>query len=717
MPQTDGKTYAISTEWVVEVFDWKDEVPTQTGGNPGVNTAFAGNNFLDQSVGALGVAGDVNKNAYLNKDILTSLSSMSFLGSLGLRLPSGSASLSELQTAFEQNVFAEMDANYVGGLKWLLDNADGVSYGIVSISFSRAKFVANQQCTIVVVGPLPSHTVAGSWVIASIAISDKRASDVMPKFIGQIQMVSTDYAVMSSGAVVLRSTITVSSWSNLLLSPVVFDLRAGKGVVDSQPVVAILGTQSAGGSNPMGLNDILKSAKMVFNPYQSAKFFLSLLGVINASSSLSTDTSTLFRSAASMPEMPRAFLDRIGFYEDSKTAFANGLVKIIAGRQNEVIAPSIPNDWDGTFGSTSGVDWSKFVSSYDDFSSSPDKQASMANVLTVAQISNASIWSIITERCDPTLNEVYTDIFYDVSNGFVQPRLAIVVRGKPFRSSAAEKMCFNSASVPTKPDEKPVTGSILNAQPKINSFPINVSDFTSLPAEMETSEAALGEFAATINTEPLPPIKSCVGVYKTWNKYEKIPRIQLDAALIIGMHISNTFLVSPTLFTLGFDGMPERLQGKNVEYLSFQTQRHDAEMLRFGSNVRKVTTQYMFLQDPSGADTFPWFAAIGYLNRVWDGFTYRTANGTINIKDPGLALSIGFNLQFTITGVNYIVHIESLDTSFSIDANGSKSTTTTIHFSRMMQINELTKEMEFCPMYKWGDLWNNAPNPISAQKS
>ena len=97
------------------------------------------------------------------------------------------------------------------------------------------------------------------------------------------------------------------------------------------------------------------------------------------------------------------------------------------------------------------------------------------------------------------------------------------------------------------------------------------------------------------------------------------------------------------------------------------------------------------------------------LFRVWEGYNYRTASGTIRIKDPGLPITIGFNIRFNISGTVFVAQIESLDTSFSIDPKGNKSTITTIHFSRLMQEDEDDSHaLVFCPAERFADLWGDA---------
>ena len=637
------------------------------------------------SLGILGSPGPTKSSAYLNKDILTSVSSESALASLGLPIPSFDELLGSTE-AFGRN----------SGIKALMKNCAGnISYGVVSISFSRSKNNPDQKCTINIVGPLPSHTRAGSWIIASIAVSANGTSDLMPKFIGQIHTVNTEYNVMSNGAIVLRSTISVSSWSNLLLSPVIFDMRSGSGVGMNTPIMNVQQ------NDIVGLAELIEITEANINPYEFAQLCLSMVGCLNASAYADPTIERIYRAASSMPEIPKDLLGRLQFSgKDSRDAFAKGLISIITGRQVPVLAGQLDlvNNWDGFF-SEGKVTFSDFEKSYTDFADDRTLQPYASDMPLMAQIQHGSIWSLIASNCDPQVNEIYTDIFYEkTSSGFITPKLSLIIRGRPFKTKAAEAMCYEAEDEPAPADKKQVWGSALieGESPSL---------WKDLASALSGKVPMLGEF---VKKPSASKSKEKNSMYDSWNYYEDIPRITLDSALIVGMNITNTFMSSPTLFTLGESGGPDNLKDTDLtKWAVLYTKRHDAETLRFGTHYKSLVTQY-FYADGHGAGGVDWFFCFAGLSRVWDGFNYRTASGVLRIKDPGLPLSVGFNLQFTITGVTYVVHIESIDTSFSMDESGNKTTMTSIQFSRMMQ---LTPEgsLEFCPAYKWADLWHNAP--------
>jgi hypothetical protein len=88
------------------------------------------------------------------------------------------------------------------------------------------------------------------------------------------------------------------------------------------------------------------------------------------------------------------------------------------------------------------------------------------------------------------------------------------------------------------------------------------------------------------------------------------------------------------------------------------------------------------------------------------------ASGSMRLKDPGIPLSVGFNLQFDISNkagnTSFVVHIDSVSTTFQMMPDGQKITTTEISFSRMMQTQSAgSVDLKFCPAGTWGDMWHN----------
>lgn len=701
-----GKTHAMSTEWVVEVFDWDDEVPDSTDGIPGIDDVFPGakNSIMSASVGVLGQpSGGVSDQAYMNNDILTSMTTESGLSALGIK------------SKLPIKIPGSSEDGDVNSLKWASEHyKSNMSSGVISISFRRDKQNANQQCTIGIVGPLPHRTRIGSWVIVSLIKAGSGIADATPKFIGQIFNVSTEYSTLQSGAVVSRSSVNVSSWSNLLLSRLAFDMRSGAAMVDGSPAVQMMSSMVDAGvmNQSLGLDFYTDASKLQLNPYQSAKYFLSLIGLIGQSG-FNKPEQKLFRSSACMPQMPKKFAERLGWNNDNKEAFSLGFVKVIAGRLNDK-SLDLGSGWDGFFDDKNTFD--SYVKKFDDYEGKNNLQPYLPNMATVAQVRQASVWELVTSYCDPQLNEVFTDIFYEkTSNGCIKSYLALVVRGRPYKTKAAENQVFGADVKTTKVAEKPASGNdIVTSQSPSSIDPVGMGkDFIKGAASDAVSGAISGALSGVSGSD-----QEQNAIYKTWDSFENIPRINLDSTLILGITINNTFTTSPNLFQLGYYGVsPELISKFYTNYLSYYLKRHDAEMLRFGSIQSTMFSQYCFLENEMGTDSFSWFTAMAGLQRVWDGCNYRTASGSIKIKDPGIPLTIGFNIRFEISGIIYVAQIESVETNFSIDPRGVKTTNTMIQYSRLMQEKENgSSELVFCPASRFGDLWNDSKFKANRKK-
>lgn len=707
MTRSNGKTTAISTNWIIEVFDWDDEYPSGGGGSGSAS------GFSRDTSSIASFSGDepaATQYGFLDIDILTTLTQLNTVDALASLATFGSSNASDLKSVFE------------GG--------SNVSSGVTSIDFARSKTGIDTKCSITVVGPLPSHTRSGNWIIVSSLESKSEGDSILlPRFIGQIQQIDTQYTVLSNGAIVLRNSIIASEWSHFLTTPIVWDLRSRAGFSDSQKLELSSFVNAIGADSKGIIEQFVDVTYTILNPYTAAKTYLSLIGLANSASFNggpdSPENNELYKTASTFPAVPDKLLRRMGFPNTvtSTDAFATGFVQIIAGRQEEA-NPSMVDGWDGFFrssgldgdlgfsalseamdvDSSNSISLSSYVNSFNDFKGDGENQPYSAEFATIFQAGRGmSIWSAIQSECDPSLNEFYTDMYYDVNeDNQIRARPVLVVKGKSFRTKAAEAACFDNATEPTEVPEASPTGT---------AFVDTVSG----------SKDPLGSLTSiiAIPTLSLPVTKPAYGspAYQTWNRYEDLPRIQVDSSLITGLQLSNSCVVSPNLFFVTVTGDAlNQVSSQEVAAKSMFAQRHNAEALRFGSITRNVSSSYLFSGGNSAAKQ--WFETIANLNRVWDGYTYRMASGTLSLKDPGIPFSVGFNMQFSIpnkaskdgtaSSTDFVVHIEAISTSFQILPDGQKVTSTNIGFSHMMQVVEGDSiELEFCPMSTWGDMWHN----------
>jgi hypothetical protein len=701
MPTRDGTTIFMSTEWAVEVFDWDQETPQDNGGAT-ANTDF----FKSSSIAKLGSGGKDSSYAFLDKDILTSVQSgtfsnrsvSAFVNSLGSLFGMAGSGV----TMSKGVGFDEAFSVYSG--------AGRASSGIVSISFSRGKASIDNKCTIILVGPLPAHTRSGNWVVVNSIHATKTAFNALPRFVGQIQQINTEYNVLASGAIVLRSVITVAEWSNLLLSPVVFDMRTAAGLLKKTAGLSSLVSQLAGGGGE-NYKKYADSVQTMLNPYTASRYFLRMIGMINELGGISMADDKPWKAAATLPDLPAGLLKRLGHDGTTSEVFSKGFVKIIAGRVKDpsILSPINKGSWNGFFGE-GAVKFKDFVEAFDDFKDDQGLQPLAEGVTSVAQLSSRSVWDMIQSRNDPQFNESFTDMYYEIGNDeSITTSLCVVVRGKMFKTLAAEEAAFDNDNGPTPPPDRTYGQTMISDIYKPQEFVLT-------PERKESGVSDLKKTAEAIQKNVMAKAANIKGfgsdneIYATWNYYDDIPRIYINGSIITGMSISNTFMSSPNLFFLGYVSGPDSVLKSHLSDVACQgTKRHNGEMLRFGSNIVRIVTRYLFSSKTNDNPAISWYETMMKLVRVWDGYNYRMASGVIRIKDYGIPLSVGMNIRFDISGVFYVAHIDGIDVNFNISPDGIKTTSTAIKFSRLMQEGPNGK-LIFCAASSFGDLWNNNPH-------
>lgn len=717
-----GGTKAMATNWIVEVFDWESAYPS--GGSSQNESSFAVMGGLMK--GLKDAVPDSKQYAYLDRDVLRSFTSKSANEAFSL-------------TAITK-VKSDKGYKNVGDIQALYGDGTNVSNGIIGVSFNRSKGSIEGKCNLSVAGPLPSHTRAGNWVlVSSVRVDPEKGPLLMPAFIGQIQQIDSEYAMSEAGAQTARHSVTVNEWSNFLTTPIFFDLRTGAKQEQSATRLTKMleDVASASTSEVTKLQEITKKN---LNPYTGAKMLLQMIGLLNQQTYEGYSGTPIYKLTTAMPAVPDKLLRRLGYPDSVKStnAFAEGFVKIVSGRQKKKM-PELTSGWDGMFaaastGSADGymdaseyldtgdgsdaekptIDIDQYVDSFEDFADDKDNQPYSLNFGAVAQVGQGmSVWDSLSTHCDPSLNEFFTDIYYsyDSESGSVLARPVLVVRGKCFKTKAAEDACFNQSTAVAAVPEKPESGNAFLKEGSSPSsslkLPFSVEKLSDMGKNIVGSLA--GDFSGGTDNPP----------YKTWSYYEDLPRIQVDAALITNLRLTNSGVMSPNLFTMGVENVPSvTLSSSMSRFASMYTKRHDAEVARFGSITRRITTSFLFTAEGSAASR--WFTMVGDLVRVWEGYTYRTAIGVMRIKNPGLALSVGMNIEFSLPNrmttnnesgrsvggyTTYVAHIDSISTNFQMSGSGQRITHTDIQFSRLMQIMPDGSGLEFCPPSTWGNLW------------
>jgi hypothetical protein len=654
MANRSGETQGISTEWVMEVFDWDTDYPE--------------NSFL-------GMDNEADKRAYANIDLILSFSSK---GGSATDVLKKLAKFGGAQGISAANSFTD---NY---------DASNVSNGLVSLSFARSKAKVSGPCSATVVGPLPGHTRIGNWVMISM-LSNTTAGGLkyITRFIGQIHTINTKYSTTENGAIVQVSTINIREWSSLLEMPVKFDISSFSQTENSIQLMTVAEAIQGSLTGATSYETLKESVSQILNSYTAAQVFLALVGCMNNNNmpnELKENGTSSFKVGLRLPEMPQSLIDRLQMKNVSqKTAFQDGFVTVISGIQTE----SSGNFDNGVFlsssdnlrsaaaalmGGGSFLENSNGVTEYQKIFNKDENHKLLPNsasLKTLSQIGNVTIWKMIEDYCDPNLNEMFTDIYYTEttggSNATIVAQPVVVVRAKPYRTDAAESI--------------------------------------------------LGSDLITNN------------IYKSFPKYEDVPTVEISQSLIVDMSISNTINDSPTYFSAGCNGQVDSSEDAQQNAIStIKAVKHVAEMDRFGGNWKVMSSDYF-----AGVDALDWQDARIALGRVWYGLDYRTPSGSLVIKDSGLPISVGFNLSWTLpivpsdrkeslpgltsamnmlkkpnndeNFIKVVVQVESISTTFRVNPDGSRSTQTTIGFSRMMGVG-LEGNLYFLPSAAFGNIFN-----------
>jgi hypothetical protein len=397
-----------------------------------------------------------------------------------------------------------------------------------------------------------------------------------------------------------------------------------------------------------------------FNPYLAAEAFLYMVSGLNENN-VGPDSVTSWGLSTTMPDIPKTLLERLGWVvSDSppastglgstgmtvsdtppinpRTAFRDGFAVVIAGRQSDSV--NNDGDWNGIF-EDGGIE--EFKAFHENYEGNKVLQPDCANISSIAQIGDRSVWDLINGHCDPSMNDIFTDILYESdTDGNIMARPAIFVRGKPFRTVAAEKL------VPWK-------------------------EYDGLDVFMDS-----------------------------WTLYDDVPRVRVDSTLITTMNISNSSTGLSNYLRAEYTVTGElQDQSQNKEICMIEAARFEGSMRRFGGQQFSIQSRYYNAEDPR-----LWAAGKVWLGASWELDAYRTASGSITVKDYSLPVSVGMNIQFTVGKYELVAHVEQVAASFIIDEAGNRYSSQTIGFSRLMAINPATDELDFLPPGAFADIFD-----------
>jgi hypothetical protein len=98
-----------------------------------------------------------------------------------------------------------------------------------------------------------------------------------------------------------------------------------------------------------------------------------------------------------------------------------------------------------------------------------------------------------------------------------------------------------------------------------------------------------------------------------------------------------------------------------------------------------------------------WFETMKVLSKGWNSFDYRLGNGSLVMKDGGVAISVGFNVQFKFGDYLLVGHVDSVDMSYRVLESGINETTVQLGLSRIVKVLE-DGSLDFLGMDEFGRL-------------
>ena len=597
-------TRSISTKWVIEVYPFDSSVPTSSD--------------FSTPKSLLGKAGSI-------------VGSKSAEGAVGKLLDRGTLSSSN-------NIR---------------------NFGVVSVQFSRSKQAPDSNCEIKMVGPLPPDMIPGSWVVIS-TVSKPLGGETkfLTRFFGQIFAIEPNFESRDDGLLTTTSTIRVREWSYALKVPVKYDILALESQVSAQSFQALAASKllkSVDGANPS--KDLVTLLSKAFDPYELGHLVLQMIGAINEGdiipSAKSGPAIKLPGLAVTMPSMPPAILSRIGIPDaNPKNPFSSGLVKVITG----VLPESVYNrgDWNGIWINTNLDQFAqKMKKGYDNLTIRP-KVIGLGTLLQAG----SPAWDILTRQTENSLNECFTDIWFEKDgNGVYSGKPVLVIRDKPYLLKSL------------RDNPPPEISTQLGGTPDLSKFSL----------------------------------------------YDDVPRINIPTDQIISVRLNNNCVNSPNYIRAQYDiaGLGDRFQDAKAALAGIVKLQN--EMERFGGNYEVVRTSFFgqnLQRDSNTAQLTPnvttdfftdYFGVLRGLFTLWHSYDYRMANGVMMLKDDNIPISVGLNVQFKLGEYDLVAHVESVQYQYSIDESGLESTNCYITFSRLVKVEE-DNSLGFIPPEHFGSV-------------
>lgn len=538
--------------------------------------------------------------------------------------------------------------------------------GVVSINISRSKSSIQNAATIQVVGELNAAYCIGNWVIIKSKVGKfKNPENISPlsegiiRFIGQITTIESRYSTTPSGLLVKQFSIHIREWSSLLNIPIKLDAYSFMDYWLNTPA-ALARAQLLGAALKKEIGEKISNANIIeltsqlIDPFLSVKLILSLVGALNEKSTKASSISeiqgideqvkkvfSIARLTSRMPHIPSPLLRYLDLKNaKSSEAFSTGFLKILTGvmYDNGSLAEKKKQALDG-YGDRSKLDQQSFNGyflSFDKllnmFIEPKDRPVSTNFLESLSR--GAPTWSLITEKIDTSVHECFTDIWYFKNGDKVTSFPVLVARDKPY----ILKSFFKAAK-----------------------------------------------------------IKST-----KWTTFDDVPRVFADGHLVLSLSASNTFFSSANFvfpqIIGGQVGYPKQDNATVLETMARSRIIDDASINRFGTQQYFWETQYAFTRfpnpnfvgplKPDQSNSVMWFDEVKKLIYYWNCLSYRFGQAKISLKDNDLPIMVGCNLSFPFEKNLLCGQVESIVWSFSIQLDGTASTTTHVELSYLCQVDQ-----------------------------
>lgn len=569
-------------------------------------------------------------------------------------------------------------------------------FGLKSLRATRTKTNPDSQCNMEYVGPLPDGLIPGTWIVVSSigAVDTTGAKRRLVRYIGQIHTITPNFS--SNPETGLISTVTEIScreWSASLTIPIRYDHYSLQNTLIQTikgPAAVALGTGEmiddlvrAGRTPKQARKEITEITKKAFDAFSACHLILRMVGAMannDANDKAKNLETNAPKYSMAPPRVPFQLMKRLGlmntdlnnFGEDTHP-FTSGFVKVLTGIQLKPFGNAAKGKWNGFFNKDNSIkNYGELLRK----GKESKKYAQVASgILAMSQV-GMSAWDLLTQYCDNAVNEVFTDLLYEIQSDETEDLLdniktqpVIFIRDKPFLMKYWEKSSLRAGSK----------------------------------------------------------------VFGNWTYYDDIPRVNINASSIMNVQFRNTFLNSPNYIRTNVS-LP--VTNKDVSSALSAIDgfvRMLPEQHRFGGQEFFLETQFIEdkLTESSGPDFTPsgvlqqgglssntqtttWFKEMRDVSRFWHGYRYRMADATITLKDDNYAIMIGFNATFRIGKYAQLVgHVDSISFSFDIDPNGLEQNVTQVSLRRVVRVkSKKDEELAFVDANDWGKIpFMGTPTP------